>query len=197
MIRSLRIIPVLRSAVYSNTVKFKNTAKFITATNEMPPTADLSTGMMRRLLIIPFDAEFIEGKNEDKSISEKLHSEKSGILNRFIEGYQRLVSQKGFSKSSASDEAREEYVLENDIVKSFYKDCCSINESDDTFISVDDLYAQFREYSVDQGINKFDVLTKPSFAKRFKRSCPVRYKRTSSSRGYRFLEVRSTINANF
>ncbi|MEO5807723.1 phage/plasmid primase, P4 family [Devosia sp.] len=78
--------------------KFGNQFQFIVRTlpillcNNPPSLNDVSNGMTRRLLVIPFDRRF-----EDKDIDHKLFpaiwaSEMPGILNRAVEGLKRVMA---------------------------------------------------------------------------------------------------------
>lgn len=77
--------------LYRDPYIYSNRAKFIFAANHMPKTMDDSKGLIRRMLIIPFTASF-EGADEDKLIEDKLAAEAPGILNRLLDGYDRLVA---------------------------------------------------------------------------------------------------------
>jgi len=56
--------------------------------NNPPSLADLSRGMMRRLMVIPFERTFAD----DSTLFERIWaSELPGVLNRAIKGLQRVV----------------------------------------------------------------------------------------------------------
>ena len=71
--------------------QFRNRALPVLLCNNEPSTADISKGMRRRVMVIPFKHEFKVGKDLDRSLWPRIRrNELPGILNRLIEGLQRL-----------------------------------------------------------------------------------------------------------
>jgi len=96
--------------LYAQPYSFRNKTKLLFNCNKMPEADDQSHGMLRRLLFVPFDATFEQGDaSTDSQIEHKLYTELPGILNRCIEGYLRLVKNRAFTSSSASDDIIEDY----------------------------------------------------------------------------------------
>ena len=59
--------------------------------NNVPSLADLSYGMMRRLMVIPFDRTFTD-KTRNPDLFERIwENELSGVLNRALAGYRRVI----------------------------------------------------------------------------------------------------------
>lgn len=86
--------------------------KLMFALNQLPDSGgDTSYGLLRRLIILPFE-KIVPPSKRDKKLTEKLVSELSGILNYAIKGYYRLLKQKDFTKSEVSSVALEEYKLQ-------------------------------------------------------------------------------------
>jgi phage/plasmid-associated DNA primase len=60
--------------------------------NDYPITKDLSQGTLKRAYVIPFRHEFMEGVDRDSTLFDRIiKNEMAGILNRAIEGLQRLM----------------------------------------------------------------------------------------------------------
>lgn len=59
--------------------------------NNPPTLADLTHGMRRRLMVLPFDRRFTEDEIDRNLFPRMWSSELSGILNRAISGLQRVV----------------------------------------------------------------------------------------------------------
>jgi putative DNA primase/helicase len=98
--------------VYQPPFSVNNHCKFIFAANDLPDSTDRTNGMFRRLLIVPFRAEFT-GQQIDRKIRQKLQAEASGILNRVIEGYIRLSKNDyHFTQSQKAEESRANYTSE-------------------------------------------------------------------------------------
>jgi len=75
-------------------------AKIAISYNELPHVSDKSTGMRRRLLIVPFDLKLNETpKKIDDELKVKLSKQLSGIFNMALQGWERLKSQRDFTKS--------------------------------------------------------------------------------------------------
>jgi P4 family phage/plasmid primase-like protien len=60
--------------------------------NNVPSLADLSHGMLRRLMVIPFDRIFIDMDKDPELFGRIVATELSGVLNRALDGYRRLQS---------------------------------------------------------------------------------------------------------
>ena len=103
---------------------FNNYAKFLFSTNKMPRIKDTSYGLKRRLIIVPFDAQFEKSAPEyDAFIKDKLLT-KSAIeylLRLGIEGLKRVL-ENGFTTVEKVTKALEEYEEINNPVISFVKD---------------------------------------------------------------------------
>ena len=106
--------------LYCDAYSMKNKAKIIMACNELPSTQDLTFGMMRRLLIAPFNATFTKHRDGfDPFIRDKLYSEASGIYNLVISALQEFIKNRGFSESETVDQEVERYRNQNDSVAMF------------------------------------------------------------------------------
>jgi putative DNA primase/helicase len=153
--------------VYKQPYPVANRAKLILAMNEMPKLGDTTHGMLRRMLVVPFDARF-EGNKENLEIKKELFQELPGILNRVIEGYYRLKRQKHFTTSPIIRGEVESYQRENDNVYNFVKElldiCPEYGQEDFTYLS--ELYSRYREFCEDNGDDRRDVLPRVSFSKR-------------------------------
>lgn len=139
--------------LWVDTFTFKNKTKFILLCNGMPITDDRSGGLKRRLLIIPFKAEFSEKKgNIDVNILDKMRGELSGILNFSIKGFQRLEQNKyEFSNSEQAEIQLEEYELENNTAYAFMKEHLDITNDSEDYERKDTVYAKYQMYCKDIG----------------------------------------------
>jgi putative DNA primase/helicase len=115
----------------------KSSAKFMFACNTLPPSTDTTQGLYRRLLVVPFRATFTKD-NMDRELRNKLKTEASGIFNKFLDGYDRLISQGRFSNSLAAEMEVEDYISDNNHVANFVLEYCELVEVSET-IEVTDL----------------------------------------------------------
>jgi len=89
------------------------------STNERPTVRETTTGIWRRIRLIPFTVSF-EGRREE-GLSEKLASEASGILNWLLAGC--LAWQRdGLGDATAVKDATREYREEEDEYLAFFED---------------------------------------------------------------------------
>jgi len=105
--------------------EFVNYAKLIWSANRLPKVKnDDSLAYFRRWIIINFPNRFEEGK-ADTELTMKLCNQEvlSGVFNWALEGYKRLLEQKGFSHSKSTEETEEFYIRMSDPVKAFLMDC--------------------------------------------------------------------------
>lgn len=107
--------------LYHDAYSMRNKAKIIMACNELPPTEDLTHGMFRRLLIIPFSATFTK-ETQDKQIRKKLYAESSGIFNRVLTALATLKTNEEFSESVAIEAKLAEYKSDNNLIVKWFED---------------------------------------------------------------------------
>ena len=148
--------------LYCDAFSMRNYAKIIMACNELPRTNDLSHGMLRRLLIVPFDATFT-ANNRDIHIVSKLKEELSGIFNLAMEGYRRFVRQEGFTESKVVQQSIDSYVEDNDSVQNFISDECKFEP--EALIASTKLYANYKFYCEQASLNPLNSI---KFSKRMK-----------------------------
>lgn len=127
--------------VYKPPFKIKNRAKLIVSANRMPKTKDNTHGMLRRLIIVPFDARF-SGKAIDKELNLKLRNELPGILNLVIEAYYRYKSQRGLTEVTRAKKALDEYKNDSGLDE-FFDDVIVQTESKDDFLGINTLYENY------------------------------------------------------
>lgn len=195
---------MLVKQLYKQPYTVENRAKLILSCNELPHTGDLTAALFRRMIIVPFDVEFIEGApNHDPFIGEKLRKELPGIFNLVIEGYKRLRRQGKFTMSQASKDALDSYREEADTVIPFYKEAVKVEsimrqsqvDESKTFLASIDLYANYRIYCEERGRKPSTFMV---FSKRFHRILPfadirqarpmVKSKRSLGYRGVSFYD---------
>lgn len=151
--------------LYCDSYSMKNKAKIIMACNELPSTQDLTFGMIRRLLIVPFNATFtkhVEGF--DPFIRDKLYSEASGIYNLVITALQEFIKNRGFSESETIDREVEDYRKQNDSVSMFAENRLIRDNKAET--SFNDLY---RIYKMDCELASIRSESQTKFGLRLKK----------------------------
>ena len=118
-----------------STVNFVNYAKHVFACNELPRVYDFSRGFWERWILFEFPYTFISEERynslpenerkkyriKDTQIMDKLSSpeELSGLLNKALEGLQRLFKQKDFSHSKGVEEIKQFWIRRADSFTAF------------------------------------------------------------------------------
>lgn len=100
----------------------RNTATLMFATNNLPDMADKSSGMIRRLSVVPFNAWITrEDPDFDPFIIDKLTTDeaKSYLLNRALEGLERVFYNQGFTEPRVVKELMDDYYREINNVLQF------------------------------------------------------------------------------
>ncbi len=110
--------------------KFKPYCRLLFSANEAPPTADNSDAFFERWLIVPFDHKHRGTGHEDKALLPKLttNRELSGLLNRALDGLDRLRCQNGFTRTATTDEAGERFRIDADSAAGFCDEGCMIHD---------------------------------------------------------------------
>jgi putative DNA primase/helicase len=139
--------PVTARHLFKDGISFRNRTKLINACNELPLTGDPSHGMFRRLLIVPFDAIFVEGKNMNIFLQEELREELPGILNKVIAGYKRLNENNGFTKSLNMERVHNEYKKDSDSIFGWFSECVYKDDvNNNSFTSSKEFYSNYKNY---------------------------------------------------
>jgi putative DNA primase/helicase len=103
----------------------ENYSTQIFCANELPPVSDRSDGFARRLIIIPFNAKFTpDDPDYDPFIEDKLLSEDAMeyLLKLAIGGLKRVLYNREFTSSQASEIERAKYLKENNSVLQWLDD---------------------------------------------------------------------------
>jgi len=158
--------PIDARLPYGNPFKLKDYAKLIFNANILPETTENTHAFFRRFLIIHFD-KTIEESKQDKELSKKIiDTELPAVLNWVLEGLNRLLEQKNFTKSASIDSALKAYKIQSDTVQLFIKESCYIT-SFDNYELIKDLYSQYRSYCIEDG---YYAVNKSEFKKRLSSS---------------------------
>ncbi len=109
------------------------TAKLMFATNELPKIKDVSDGIWRRLILIPFNAKFT-GNKQNTNLAKELQQpeELAGILNWMLEGAEILEKSKGFIEPNICKNALDKYRDESDSVRMFLTEMMEIDPDGET-----------------------------------------------------------------
>lgn len=124
------------------------TVKLWWSMNRLPPIDETSTGVWRRIRIIPFYKQFSESE-KIRDMKERLDKELPGIFNWALEGLKRVRANGHICIPQRAAEVKAEYQRESNIVQVFVEEACKrdANES----IPRPALYSAFKQWSMDNG----------------------------------------------
>jgi P4 family phage/plasmid primase-like protien len=124
-----------------STVQAKPTARLTVTGNTLPRFRDRSSGLYRRLIILPFNVS-IPIERQDPELAQRLGSELPGVFNRAIDGLRRLRAQKIFTEPAICRDAVEEYRNERDSARAYLQSEISVNAGSSIECSL--LYQQYQ-----------------------------------------------------
>ena len=113
-------------ALYHDPLSTVFDAKFFISCNNLPFTNDISKGLLRRLLLVPFTAYFSEDR-QDKNLAEKLKAEASGIINWAIEGAKNVLRNDyaiAYADTELNKEQVQDFKRENNPIYDWIENNC-------------------------------------------------------------------------
>lgn len=128
-------------------VTFSPTHKLVMVGNHKPTITDLSQGMWRRIVLIPFEVTIPENARDPKLL-DKLQVEASGILNRMIEGLKAWKAD-GLKIPDHIRAATSDYRDEMDIILSWMDECCAV--APDVSCMKTSLYDSYKYWCTENG----------------------------------------------
>ena len=145
---------------YLRDLIFVNFAKHIFACNELPRVFDTTDGFWDKWILLNFPYKFVT-KNEFNKLTEeekKYHKikdsdiinkistpeELSGLLNKALDGLNRLLKQKNYSQTKGTKEIKDFWIRNSDSFTAFCLD--NIKQDNNAFISKRELRQQFNIY---------------------------------------------------
>lgn len=105
--------------------EFDNYAKLIFSANDIPRMNDLSDGLKRRLVIVPFNAKFSDNDADfDPNITDKLQTDNAMryLLKIGLKGLKRVMAANKFTKPEAVKKALAQYESINNPVLAFIEE---------------------------------------------------------------------------
>jgi len=108
--------PVAAREKYKTSFDLENKCKFMFNANKLPRSAEQTDAYYRRFTIVPFTVKISEEEKDPELHRKIIGNELPGVLNWAIEGLDRLLSQKRFTRCIAADEALTQYQKEGNTV---------------------------------------------------------------------------------
>lgn len=162
---------------------FKNYAKLIFSTNQIPKTKDDTVAFWRRWIIINFPNSFI-GKEADKNLLSKLTSpqEMSGLFNLATLGLNKLLTEGEFYKTPSPEEIREKYIRMSDSQGAFIMDEIEVDVGEN--IPKKELYSRYCSYCREKN---YPMINEQTFHKNLPQHVVVTQERTTTGNGREYV----------
>ena len=128
--------------------EFNPYIKLLFSANDIPRMKDKTGAVLRRLVIIPFNATFTkEDPDYDAFIKYKLVEQESVeyLIRLGLEGLRRVLENQGFTNSEKVDRQLEEYEEENNPIVAFIHDQEN-GEADIINETTEDVYARYKVF---------------------------------------------------
>lgn len=137
-----------------DTYKLRNTAKMIFSANTMPTTMDKSNGMIRRLVIIPFNAKISKTDPDyDPFILDKLTTPeaKSYLLSLAVKGILRVFENHQFTEPEEVAQMVREYEKENNNVLQFMEEVDILDRDSQS------VYTDYKFWCIENGVSSYKI----------------------------------------
>jgi putative DNA primase/helicase len=147
---------------YGNSFFSVRYAKLMFNCNELPREIEFTNAFFRRFMIIPFTETIPEIEQDAELANKIIKSELSGVFNWILDGLNRLLKNKRFTESKTVQQMNKDFREQSDSVHLFISES-GYQKSAINFISLKDLYAEYRQFCIDDGLG---ALKKLNFTKR-------------------------------
>lgn len=131
-------------------VNFDNYAKIICPANLLPRCSEMDKAFLRRLIIVPFNNIIPEAEKDEHFIDKVTTKEElSGLLNKAIEGLQRLLKNHRFSYQPNIDETQDQYLSKLEEPDKFMQWVQDTFEpaSKDEYLTGEEILELYREFT--------------------------------------------------
>lgn len=141
--------PITAEHKYGPTFEFNVRSVPVLLCNNNASLADVSHGMSRRLMVIPFDRTFRD--DADPTLFPTIwKTEMAGVLNRSIGGLQRLLGRGRFEMPIAVKRAKDEWMKEANPLTSFVDEYCGRDPMAKCLLK--DFYERYRQWAQERVI---------------------------------------------
>lgn len=119
--------------------------RFVVASNSLPNFGGHTSALAARLRVIPFENSFADRMNE--GLTEKLKTERVGIINWCLDGLDLLSLTGRFCEPADCVKLKQRLVLRSDPIHGFVAECCTVARGES--IDKDVIYDRYLDYCED------------------------------------------------
>ena len=157
--------PVTGREVYQPAVIFKPQALHVFATNTLPSfRGGFDRGVQRRLIVLPFNRTIPEAERVAHLGELIVEREGAALLAFAVDGASRLIRQGRFTELASCRTALRDWIVGADPVIAWMDECIEYDANAQTPIKT--AYANFKDWAVDQGFDKFHLPAVNIFSQR-------------------------------
>ncbi len=134
---------------------YKPYVKLLFSANDIPRIKDKTGAVLRRLVIIPFNARFNKNSADfDPYIIYKLKTQEAMeyLVRLGVEGLKRVITNNEFTRSSQVEDALKNYEVDNNPILSFIQDDANIENQPN-----DEVYRRYRIYCLENGYTELSL----------------------------------------
>jgi putative DNA primase/helicase len=136
---------------HGSTFNFRNRIVPVLLCNGIPSLADLSVGMLKRLMVIPFDRTFTPEEDDRDRFKKIWADEMPGVLNRALAGLKRVIqSGNCFKFPESVTKATTGFLRQANPLPAFIKERC--DHSPAARCLMRDLYKKYCDWARENGI---------------------------------------------
>lgn len=120
--------------------------------NHWPQTSDLTYGLTRRAIVVPFTRTFEEDERDLNLANRVLRKERAGVLNRCIAGWERLRKRGRFAKPAPCMDAMEAWMGQRNALSSYLSERVEVTSSSADTVVAEDVWSDFRRWAEVEGM---------------------------------------------
>lgn len=137
---------------YREPINFRNYAKLIFLTNEVPQSCDTTEAFYRRLFLIEFPKKFEENPQLEVEVGQAGEDEYSALLAKVVGALITLKEQNFiFTHHKSLEETRELYLQLSSPLNVFVKENCEVSYSNDDYIYKFEFKERFQSWLKEKG----------------------------------------------
>lgn len=142
--------PVEARLPYKDPFVLRDYARFMFNTNQLPKDVEQNEAFFRRFLLVHFGVTIPEDRRDPDLAKRIISKELPGIFNWVLEGLDRLLENKNFTKSVSIDNALADYKRKSDSVHLFLDDVGYVKSVEkEVFVQI--IYLEYKEYCSEFG----------------------------------------------
>jgi P4 family phage/plasmid primase-like protien len=143
--------PITAEYKYGPSFEFVVRSVPVLLCNNTASLADVSYGMSRRLMVLPFDRTFRDDADPTR-FPTIWKTEMAGVLNRSIDGLQRLLNRGQFKMPIAVTRAKAEWLKEANPLAAFVDENCGRDPLRQCLLK--DFYSDYRQWAQERGYTR-------------------------------------------